>query len=243
MYYIFKDSKLLVEEKTKLPFKTKKLPFIRELHFDTYSAASVLNTTEAPKNALWLDLKELIDILDPLEFEKAGKASQLLLWDRSTQFCGECGTKTFEKKNERAKECPSCHSLFYPKISPVVMALVYHGEKILLARGPHFPKEMMSVLAGFVDPGETLEQCIKREIFEEVGLLIDKIEYISSSAWPFPNSLLIGFKCRYLSGEISIDPSEIEFADWYSRDNLPKLPPQKSLSKILIDRFFAEITL
>lgn len=239
-WFIFKDSKLLVHEDSMQPFQEKNLPFERTLYVGTFKdfhilAGEVSLSKEPPLGAVWLDLKELYGKMDEAFCALAGRASQLILWDRTHQFCGQCGKKTTDRQNERAKECPSCHLLAFPKICPVVMALVQKEDEILLARGVHFPTGFYSALAGFVDPGETLEQCVKREVFEEVGLLIDNIQYFGSQPWPFPNSLLIAFTCDWKSGEIKIDPSEIVDAKWFKKDNLPLLPQTLSISRILID--------
>ena len=121
------------------------------------------------------------------------------------------------------------------------MALVQRKEEILLARGPSFPMGFYSVLAGFVEPGETLEQCVQREVFEEVGLHVENIQYFGSQPWPFPNSLMVAFTCQWKSGEIKIDPSEIVDAQWFHKGNLPTLPPEISISRILIDETLSKI--
>jgi len=117
------------------------------------------------------------------------------------------------------------------------MALVKRDDRILLARGPHFPEKTYSVLAGFVDPGETLEQCVAREVQEEVGIRVKNIQYFSSQPWPFSYSLMIGFTCEWLEGEINMNPSEIEAAGWFDASNLPKLPSKMSLAHMLIDSY------
>lgn len=238
-WLIFKDSKLLIDKDSMQPFQARDLLLKRSLYMGTYSDFHIhigeASFSIPPSGAIFKDLKALFGKMDEAFFSLAGRAVQLISWDRTHQFCGQCGNKTSDRQNERAKECLSCKLLFFPRISPVIMALVQKEDEILLARGVNFPMGFYSALAGFVDPGETLEQCVKREVFEEVGLRVDDIRYFSSQSWPFPNSLMIAFTCQWKSGEIRIDPSEIIDARWFKRDNLPLLPPEFSISRVLID--------
>lgn len=139
------------------------------------------------------------------------------------------------KTTEFAMECPSCRLTAYPRISPAVMVLVERGNDLLLARSPHFKPGVFSALAGFVEPGETLEQCAVREVREEVGIEITNLRYFKSQPWPFPNSLMIAYFADYAAGTITPDPTEIEAADWFSRDALPLLPDPVSIARQLIE--------
>ncbi len=235
LWFIFKGSKLLVSEEA-IP-----LPLACRLYLGTYKEFHVYAAEAESALPRAVELRQLFGKMDEDLLALAGRASQLVHWDRTHQFCGRCGAKTADRPNERAKECPSCKLLAYPKISPVIITAVKKGEEILLARGPHFPMPFFSALAGFVDPGETLEQCVKREVFEEVGLQVDEIRYFASQPWPFPHSLMIAFTCQWQSGEIKIDPVEIAEAYWFKKDNLPLLPPPFSIGRILIDACFNEL--
>ncbi|MEN9478888.1 MAG: hypothetical protein RLZZ298_283 [Pseudomonadota bacterium] len=168
-------------------------------------------------------------------FALAGRATQLLDWQNHHRFCGKCGTPTTKKASELALHCPSCGLLAYPRISPAVMVLVRDGDKLLLARSPHFKPGVFSALAGFVEPGETLEECAVREVREEVGVEIANLRYFHSQPWPFPNSLMVAFFADYAGGTITPDPNEIEAADWFAPDALPLLPEAISISRRLID--------
>jgi NAD+ diphosphatase len=139
------------------------------------------------------------------------------------------------KSDEFAMQCPTCALVAYPRISPAVMVLVRRGNDLLLARSPHFKPGVFSALAGFVEPGETLEQCAQREVLEEVNVQITNLRYFCSQSWPFPNSLMLAFFADYVSGEIQPDPREIEAAAWFSRDDLPRLPDSVSIARRLID--------
>jgi NAD+ diphosphatase len=175
-------------------------------------------------------------VLDDAHFALAGRALQLLEWDRTHQFCGRCGTATVPKTAERSRECPACGLAAYPRVAPAIMALVRRGaEEVLLARSPRFPPGMYSALAGFVEPGETLEQCLEREVEEEVGIRVANVRYFASQPWPFPHSLMIAFVADWKSGEIRPDPLEIEAAEWFSVRALPQLPNPISISRRLID--------
>ena len=195
----------------------------------------------APPGMAWQNLRALFSVLDDAHFALAGRALQLVDWDRNHQFCGRCGAATLAKSEERARICPSCKLTAYPKLSPAVMALVRKGRQVLLARSPHFPKGMFSALAGFVEPGETLEQCLEREVLEEVGIKVRNPRYFASQPWPFPNSLMLAFVCDYESGEIRPQETEIEEAEWFDVFQLPKLPSKISIARRLIDAAVADM--
>jgi NAD+ diphosphatase len=195
---------------------------------------------EVPEGFCFRGLRELFGALGEDYFRIAGRASQIVDWDRDHRFCGRCGKPTLEKEAERAKECPVCGLVVYPRISPAVIVAVVRDGRLLLARSARFPRDFFSVLAGFVDPGETLEECIHREVREEVGIEVGNLRYFGSQPWPFPNSLMIAFTAEYACGEISIDGKEIQEAAWYGADELPKrIPGAMSVSRKLIDWFAA----
>jgi len=165
----------------------------------------------------------------------AGRAIQLLDWQKNHQYCGRCSTPTEVKIGELCKLCPACGLACYPRISPAVMVLISRGNELLLARGPHFKPGVFSALAGFVEAGETLEQCAHREVQEEVGIEISNLRYFGSQSWPFPNSLMVAFFADYAGGEINPDPKEIEAANWFLRNALPMLPETVSIARQLIE--------
>lgn len=170
----------------------------------------------------------------------AGRASQLLDWHRLHQFCSACGGSLQELANETAKKCQKCGEIYYPRLSPAVIVSVVRGDDILLGRSPHFPPGMYSPLAGFVEPGEILEEAAAREVLEETGIIIEAIRYQASQPWPFPHSLMIGFTAAYRSGTITVDHNELEDARWFSKTSMPKrLPPPMSISRWLVDCFLA----
>lgn len=189
----------------------------------------------APAGYSWSGLRALFGLFDDAVFALAGRAVQIVDWDRSHQYCGRCGTPTVLKAGERARQCPECQQIHYPRIAPAVMALVRRQNRLLLARSPHFAPGMYSALAGFVEPGESLEHCLVREVAEEVGVKVANLRYFSSQPWPFPHSLMIAFNCDWVEGEITPDPAEIEAAGWFGLEDLPLLPNKISIARRLID--------
>jgi NAD+ diphosphatase len=198
-------------------------------------AAELPQDADAPPGMSWEGLRTLFSVLDDAHFALAGRAMQLVDWDRTHQFCGRCGERTDAHRDERVRVCPACKLSAYPRVAPAVMALVRRGHELLLARSPHFPPGMYSALAGFVEPGESLEQCVAREVAEEVGIEVAKPRYFASQSWPFPHSLMIAFVCEWASGEIRRQEAEIEEAKWFKVLQLPKLPSKISIARKLID--------
>lgn len=186
---------------------------------------------------MWSDLRTLYEILSHTQHSLAGRAFQLVQWNRAHQFCGACGRPTKALLTEHCRECIACNQRAYPKLSLAMIVMVMKDDEILLATAPNFPEPFYSPLAGFLDPGETLEQCVSREVFEEVGLQVKNIRYFGSQPWPLSHALMVGFVCDYQEGDMRIDPSELSAAGWFNRSNLPQLPPKYSLGRILIDAY------
>ena len=194
--------------------------------------------TAAPAGMAFLPLRQIfLRTSHTWLINLAGRAIQLVDWDRNHQFCSQCGHKTVNSQTERVKQCLNCGLNSYPRLSPSIIVAIHRHNEILLARNVRFPPGMYSVLAGFVEPGETLEETVAREVYEEVELEVNNIRYFGSQPWPFPNSLMLGFTADYAAGEIKIDEIEIEDARWYSVDNLPQLPPKISIARRMIDSF------
>ncbi len=184
-----------------------------------------------------MDLRQVFRCFDTDGVQAAGLAGHLLAWHRNHQYCSKCGNLNENKEDERAKVCPECGLINYPRLSPAIIVSVVRDGKILLAHSTRFPEDFYSVLAGFVEPGETLEECVRREVFEEVGISVKNISYFGSQPWPFPDSLMVGFTAEYAGGEIKEDGVEISHADWFPKDRLPRIPPRISISRELIDWF------
>jgi NAD+ diphosphatase len=200
-------------------------------------AVGVAPGTPEPPGHEWRSLFELA-AWGTDEWALAGRAIQLVEWWRTSRFCGRCGTPTEPSASDRSMRCPRCQLSAYPRLAPAVIVLVRKGKEILLAQGAGF-RGTFSCLAGFVEPGETLEQTVHRELDEEVGIKVGQVRYVASQAWPFPHSLMIGFHADWISGELAADGVEIVEAGWWTADNLPQLPPPLSIARQLIDNWLS----
>lgn len=189
----------------------------------------------------WPPARDWLAQLPEAHFPLISTALQVVAWERDHRYCGRCGQLTERIEGEFAMQCPACGHRNYPRISPCIITLVTHGEDLLLARSPRFPPGRYSTLAGFIEPGETAEDAVRREVFEEVGLSLGKISYYRSQPWPFPHSLMLGFFAEAASRRIVIDGIEIADAAWFSPRRLPQLPPPYSISRALIETHLRSI--
>lgn len=204
-------------------------------------AIALPDDAAAPPGYRLAGLRSLFLQLPEVTLALAARAFQVVEWDRTHRFCGRCGTPTRDKEGERAKQCPACGYVAYPRVSPAMMVLVTRGRELLLARANRFPTAMYSALAGFVEPGETIEDCIHREVHEEVGIDVDDLAYFASQSWAFPHSLMIAYTARYAGGELTPDGAEIADVRWFAVDALPDLPTQVSIARRLIDATVARL--
>jgi NAD+ diphosphatase len=195
----------------------------------------------APEGWALMGLRDAFAQLEETLAALSGRAYQILDWDRNHQFCSRCGVPTALRTDERSRTCPDCGLTSYPPISPAIMILVTDGRKMLLGRRSIWPEKRYSALAGFVEPGETLEDTVRRETKEEVGVDVKNIRYFGSQPWPFPHSLMIAFTAEYAGGEVKPDGQEIAEAYWFEPETLPKLPPSISISRRLIDTVAARL--
>ena len=193
---------------------------------------------EWPEDFQLVELRELTSQTgDSGLFILSGAANHILHWRSMNQYCGRCGHKTRVKKDERAFVCDHCGNVVYPRISPATITAILRGDEILLAHNRNFAPGLFSLIAGYVEPGESLEQCVEREIHEEVGIKVKNIRYFSSQPWSFPDSLMMAFLADYDSGEIDVDKIEIIDAHWYRADNLPLIPSTDSVAGKMIRWF------
>lgn len=226
---------LFFTEDLELPEPALHKQYLGHLDSRACYAIEISQDFAVPGSLYYPNIRELYGILPDRELAIAALAARIIDFDRTTTFCGQCGAETRMSRIERAKICDRCGLITYPRTSPAIIVLVRNGDKILLARSPRFPSDLFSIIAGFVEPGETLEEAVHREVKEEVGIRIANIRYIGSEPWPFPNSLMLGFTADYAGGEIAIDNKEIIGADWFDREHMPRLPSPMSISRALIE--------
>ncbi len=248
-WFIFRGDELLVHRRSssaEIPcvvdisdvgLEAVRQQYLGRLNSQHCYAAELAEGTSAPAGMAFQGLRGIYGLVDEELFGLAGRAFQIVDWDRTHQFCSRCGATLTTSAIERAKECPQCGLIQYPRIAPSIIVLVQRGPELLLARPSRFPAGLYSVIAGFVEPGETLEEAVEREVREEAGITITDIRYFGSQPWPFPHSLMIGFTAHHAGGEISIDNKEMEDAGWFTAHNLPKIPGKISIARRLIDCF------
>jgi len=197
-------------------------------------ALEIPGTLPVPDGLSCCGVRELAGMVPDDELAIAGLAVQVTDYDRTTRFCGVCGAPARPARTERAKVCTACRHVTYARISPAIIVLVKNKDSILLVRGPRAPPGRHSLVAGFVEPGETIEHAVHREVEEEAAIAIKNVRYIASEPWPFPNSLMLGFVAEYAGGTVTPDGIEIASAGWFDRRNLPPLPPNISISHHLM---------
>jgi NAD+ diphosphatase len=248
-WFIFRGDELLVHrgsssieipcmvDMSDLGLKAVRQQYLGRLDSRHCYSAELAGEKNAPPGMAFQGLRGIYGLVDEELFGLSGRAFQIVDWDRTYQFCTRCGAPLTTSETERAKECPRCALVQYPRIAPSIIVLVHRGKELLLARPYHFPAGLYSVIAGFVEPGETLEQAVEREVGEEVGITITNIRYFGSQPWPFPHSLMIGFTAHHAGGELSVDNEEMEDAGWFTAENLPKIPGKISIARKLIDWF------
>ncbi len=248
--YVFRDADILVRSGAKtqdgltalncqpasLPRPLERIDLAEGVNAGLYSP-----DTEAPAGWEWQPFRSIIRELPECHWLMPARALSLLNWRTSTRFCGRCGAVNGDKADETARLCPACGALSFPRISPAILAAVTRADKLLLARNTLFKTGIWSVIAGFLEPGETFEQCVCREVREEVAIEIEPGDYLGSQPWPFPDQLMVGFTAQWKSGELRPDGREISEAAWFGPDDHPPLPLPGSLSRRVIDQAFAAI--
>jgi NAD+ diphosphatase len=188
--------------------------------FDKFVDGSEQSHPGLPEDAVFVELRRVMTHLDARDAELAATARAVLGWHDSHRFCARCGAESELVMSGWQRSCPSCRGQHFPRTDPVVIMLITHGNSVLLGRSPGWPEGMYSLLAGFVEPGETIEAAVRREVYEESGIAVGDVTYLASQPWAFPSSLMFGCLGRALSREITIDPNEIEDAIWVSRDDM-----------------------
>lgn len=249
LWFVFQDKNLLITADAQLPQGKPAIEVEGARCFGLLDGqpcwAAQTTVAAPPAETTFEPLRALFDRLADDSLALAGRAVQVLEFDRTHRFCGACAVATEAADHGRARRCSRCGLVVYPRLAPAMMALVTRqgplGRELLLARGTRFPSPFYSALAGFVEPSETLEECVHREVREEVGLRVRELRYFCSQAWPFPHSLMVAFLAEYAGGEISCDPAEIGDAQWFALDRLPPLPHRLSIARMLIEHAIAEV--
>jgi NAD+ diphosphatase len=248
-WFVFQERKMLVmtgRSTSSVPriadIRITGIKPIREIYLGSLNgihcyAAEVEGSIGPPKGMSFLGLWGLHGHIDEALFRLAFKAIHTIEWDKADQYCKRCGSKNQPKIGERAKECPQCGFISFPRISPAIIVLVERDGKALLARSGRFKEGLFSTVAGFVEPGESLEDAVHREVKEETDIDVKNIRYFGSQPWPFPDSLMVGFTAEYAGGEIKVDDNEILDARWFSAEDMPEIPGTISIARALIDWF------
>ena len=247
MVFAFRGRDMLVTEDLQLPdvdvidragFEAIRRQYLGTLDGRHCYSAELASDVKDGNGLKFTNLHMLFGTFDEDTHAIAGRAVQIVEWDKTHQFCGACAEATVLSELDRSRACPRCKIPMYPRLAPAMIVAVERDDEILLARSPHFPEGIMSVLAGFVEPGESAEHAVRREVYEETAIIVKDVEYYSSQAWPFPNSLMLGFRAKYESGEIAIDGEEIVAANWFKASEMPHFfPGRVSISQWLIQDF------
>ncbi|MFP4163304.1 MAG: NAD(+) diphosphatase [Chitinispirillaceae bacterium] len=245
VWFLFSENNLAISERSDgislpTPEEIISIEFSREIPVGEtegkrYFCAEISTEAPLPEGIVLKDLRSLYGRLDESTYRLAGRAAQILNWDQTHRFCGRCGAQTYRSQTEFAMICPRCGLTSYPRISPAVIMAVMREDRILLGR--HKGSEIYSVIAGYVEAGEALEESVKREVMEEVSVQVGNIRYFGNQPWAYSSSLVVAFTADWISGEIREDKVEIAEAHWFSSDSLPSIPRTGSISREIIDWF------
>ncbi len=233
--YIFHEQQLLVDENFQLPEVEKLEDDLDFIPGDQIIARDLLDINAIPEGLHLVPIRQLISLWSRSQFEQASRAVQLLEWRRNHKFCSHCGHETEVHPLEYAMICPTCRYRQYPRVQPCVITIITRGEdEILLAQSVRNKGKMYGLIAGFVEVGETLEDAVRRETLEEVGLHLKNIRYLASQPWPFPSNLMLAFHAEYESGDIKLQEEEISDARFFRFDKLPEIPFKGSIAHSMI---------
>lgn len=227
-----------VTDLTGLHLDLRQKQYLGNVNSFPYYALEIFAEPILSENMRFVSLRHLFTSGAEDLFRLAGRAVQIVDWRRTHRYCGQCGARTLEKSDEYVAICPECGFASYPRISPsIIVAVIKERRQILLIRSNHFKGSLYTVISGFVEPGETLEECVRREVKEETGVDVRNISYFGSQPWPFPNSLMIAFTADYDKGDIVIDEEEVADARWFAVEHLPDRPGSASIAGQLINWF------
>lgn len=222
-----------------LPMESCGEEFVFRIGETDYHACSVASE-EVPEGYLFSDIRSLWSLLSEDEFKAVGKGEELCHWDAENRFCGHCGAP-MRRHTEISKICDCCHREVFPSVAPAVIVLIQRGDEALLVHARSFSRPFFGLVAGFVETGESLEESVAREIYEETSLQVTDIRYLGSQPWPYPSQLMIGFTAQYAAGELTFADGELSEGGFFTRDNLPLLPGKASIARRLIDAWIERV--
>ena len=246
LWFVFFNDQLLLEKQGgKLVVPCRETPptpvsewtHIHEMSLfdgETYNAYALSAPVAEDERFAMVGLRASFDVLLHSQYLKAGKAQELIYWDKNSRFCPACGMP-MDWHTNISKRCVGCGKEIWPTVATAIIVLISRGDEVLMVRARNFKGDYYGLVAGFVETGETLEECVEREVMEETGLRIRNIRYFASQPWPYPCGLMVGFTAEYESGEIKLQDSELSAGDFFSKDNLPNIPGKMSLARRLID--------
>lgn len=232
-----KNGKLIIPYQSESPTPLNQWTHVYELSMfdgEMFNAYSIDNPIPENEHYTMIGLRASFDILLKSQYQKAGKAHELIYWDKNSHYCPVCGMPmTFH--TTISKICNNCGKEIWPTVATAIIVLIQKDDQILLVHAKNFRGDYYGLVAGFVETGETLEECVEREVMEETGLKIKNIKYFASQPWPYPCGLMVGFTAEYASGEIKLQTSELSAGNFFSKENLPNIPGKVSLARMLID--------
>lgn len=237
-YYLFHSNQLLLDADNIVPLSAPDGSEVMPFCLDDGVECRCAEVDSVPTDLHPIDLRSSYDVLPLTDYLRAGKAAELIYWHNNHRFCSHCGSP-LQSQTVISKFCPKCGKEWWPQLSPAMIVLIHHGEEILLVRSRNFKGTHWGLVAGFVEFGESVEECVMREVNEETGLTIADLRYFGSQPWPYPQGLMLGFTAKYISGELKIQHSELKEGGWFSIHHLPEIPKPLSMARRLIDNYIA----
>ena len=237
-YFLFHSNQLLLDANNSVPLSVSEKIDTMPFCIDDGVECLYANVDVIPVGLHPTDLRSSYDILPLTDYLRAGKAAELIYWHTNHRYCSFCGG-LLQWKTVISKRCPKCGKEWWPQLSPAIIVLIHRGEEILLVRSRNFKGTFWGLVAGFIEFGESVEECVKREVREETQISISDLQYFGSQPWPYPQGLMLGFTAAYAGGEIHIQQSELKEGAWFSIYHLPEIPKPLSMARKLIDNYIA----
>lgn len=237
-YYLFHNNQLLLDADNIVPVSAPDGSEVMPFCLDDGVECRCAEVDRVPTDLHPIDLRSSYDVLPFTDYLRAGKAAELIYWHNNHRFCSHCGSP-LQSQTVISKLCPKCGKEWWPQLSPAIIVLIHRGEEILLVRSRNFKGTHWGLVAGFVEFGESVEECVMREVNEETRLTIANLRYFGSQPWPYPQGLMLGFTAKYISGELKIQQSELKEGGWFSIHHLPEIPKPLSMARRLIDNYIA----